>query len=286
MGRGIHKSTSIMRVNIYDIAQERQPITVRGIAYQLFVRGAIESMARKNVAKVSRVATQMREDGDLPWEWIADETRRKEQVSTWQDPQKFMAAALAQYRKNFWDHQPFHVEVWSEKSTVAGVLAPILNDYAIGFRVQHGFGSATSLHEAAQESAAYESNYATQVLYVGDYDPSGLYMSEVDIPDRIERYEGCVEVHRIALSESHCRVLDLPYFPVASKATDPRYKWWHEQGYGPRCWELDAMDPRLLRNEVKEAIRRYVDPVAWERCKTAEEAEHASMAAFFKRYVA
>ena len=285
MGRGKHDSTLIMQVYIYDIAEERWPITVRGIAYQLFVRGAIESMAKKNVAKVSRIVTQMREEGSLPWEWIADETRRKEQVPSWQDPQKYLVSVLAQYRKSFWDHQPFHVEVWSEKSTVAGVLAPVLTDYAIAFRVQHGFGSATSLHDAAGESAEHVSRYRTQVLYVGDLDPSGRYMSEVDIPGRVERYGGYIDVTRVALSESHCHDFNLPYFQVESKASDPRYRWWCEQGYGPRCWELDALDPRVLRSEVEEAILEYVDPEAWERCKIAEQAEHASMAAFFKRYV-
>jgi len=91
-------------------------------------------------------------------------------------------------------------------------------------------------------------------------------------------------VHRIALSESHCHALGLPYFQVESKATDPRYKWWNEQGYGRRCWELDAMDPRRLRTEVTDAIRRYIDQEAWERCNIAEKAEQESMAAFFKRY--
>lgn len=53
------------------------------------------------------------------------------------------------------------------------------------FRVMHGFGSATSLYEAAQSTL---SDKRTTVIYVGDRDPSGCYMSEVDILARMDRY--------------------------------------------------------------------------------------------------
>jgi len=38
----------------------------------------------------------------------------------------------------------------------------------------------------------------------------------------------------------------LPSFPAADKQKDMRYKWFVSR-YGNRCWELDAMDPRDLR---------------------------------------
>jgi hypothetical protein len=285
MGRGRHKETEGFMAHIWDIARERQPITVRGIAYQLFTRGVIGSMTTiGNVRKVSRVATQMREGGALPWAWIADETRRKEQAASWADPRDFMQSVLYQYRKNFWDHQTYRVEVWSEKSTVSGILAPVLDTYAVAFRVQRGFGSATSLHEAAQDTAAQQSDYPVRVLYVGDYDPSGLYMSDVDIPARLERYGGAAHVERIALTPDDGDGLHLPDFKVSSKAKDPRFKWWQRQDYGAKCWELDALDPRTLRDRVDVAIRSYIDLEAWERCETVERAEHESMAAFFENY--
>ncbi|MEE8301871.1 MAG: hypothetical protein V3S24_05475, partial [Candidatus Tectomicrobia bacterium] len=74
-------------------------------------------MATKHVKKVSRVTTQMREERYLLWDWIVDETRRKEGDPSWEDPADFMDSVLDQYRKSCWDHQPFRVEVWSEKGT-------------------------------------------------------------------------------------------------------------------------------------------------------------------------
>ena len=36
------------------------------------------------------------------------------------------------------------MEVWSEKGTIRGVLKPVLNQFANGFRAMHGFAVATT----------------------------------------------------------------------------------------------------------------------------------------------
>ena len=81
--------------------------------------------------------------------------------------------------------------MWSEKSTVEGVLQPVLDELGVTFRVMKGFGSFTSVMQAAEDSNDLASNQKTTVaLYIGDWDPSGLYMSEVDLPTRLARYGG------------------------------------------------------------------------------------------------
>ena len=54
--------------------------------------------------------------------------------------------------------------MWSEKGTIRGVLAPVLNQYAVGFRVMHGFSSATSVHDVAGDDDGRD----LIALYVGD----------------------------------------------------------------------------------------------------------------------
>jgi len=78
------------------------------------------------------------------------------------------------------------------------VLAPVLDKYATGFRVMHGFSSSTTVHDVAEDDDGRE----LIALYVGDYDPSGLYMSEVDLPERLSDYGGDhITVQRIALTQ-------------------------------------------------------------------------------------
>jgi hypothetical protein len=163
---------------------------------------------------------------------------------------------------------------------VRGTLAPILKTYGVTFRVMHGYGSATAIKEIADESNASEK--LLMALYVGDWDPSGLHMSSVDLPARIHQYGGYVELRRLALTEADTKS-GLPSFHVETKRQDPRYRWFREQ-YGTRCVELDAMSPVVLRQRVEEAIREEIDHEAWHRAAVAERAEIESLTDILSRW--
>jgi hypothetical protein len=140
------------------------------------------------------------------------------------------------------------------------VLHPVLDEYAVGFRVMHGFSGANTIHDVAQDDDGRD----LIVLYAGDYDPSGLFMSEEDLPGRLDKYGGDhVTLKRIALTRQQTD--DLPSFPAADKKKEPRYRWF-VQNFGNRCWELDALDPNDLRALVEEGIRTEIEPIAWARC--------------------
>ena len=258
---------------MYAIAQECEPITGRGIGYKLFTQGLIPSMGVNDMQKVYRLLKEAREEGIIPWHWITDETRELERVSTWSDPQAYARCVARSYRRDFWDQQPARVEVWSEKGTIRGVLSPVLDDYAVGFRVMHGFSSATAVHDVADDDDDW--GRPLIAFYVGDYDPSGMFMSEEDLPARLSDYDGeHVEVRRIALTRAQVR--GLPSFPAKDKRKDTRYAWFRAN-YGERCWELDAMDPNHLRTCVEAAIVEQIEPVAWERCVQVNAAELESL---------
>ena len=94
---------------------------------------------------------------------------------------------------------PFASCVVSEKGTVRGLLAPVLDDFAVGFQVMHGFSSATIVHDISED----DDGRPLIILYVGDFDPSGMFMSEEDLPNRFAKYDGDhVTLKRIALTRS------------------------------------------------------------------------------------
>jgi hypothetical protein len=101
-------------------------------------------------------------------------------------------------------------------------------------------------------------------------------MSQVDLPGRLERYGGRAEVIRIALSRDDVDFGRLPWFDADSKSKDPRHDWYVEE-YGSRCWELDALNPNVLRDRVEQRIRSLIDWPAWERCAAVEKAERDSL---------
>jgi hypothetical protein len=270
-GRGMAQRSLDLIEAMYNAAEAAQPITGRGIGYKMFTARLIPSMGRNNMQRVYRLLKEARERGDIPWEWIVDETRSLERKSTWENPEAYARCVARSYRRDFWNQQPVRCEVWSEKGTIRGVLAPVLDEYAVGFRVMHGFSSATVVNDIARDDDGRE----VIALYVGDFDPSGMNMSEEDLPNRLSKY-GCshVTVKRIALKRR--QVSGLPSFSAADKKKDTRYKWF-VANYGDRCWEIDAMDPNDLRDCVEEEIKELIEPVAWMRCEAVNRVEQESL---------
>jgi hypothetical protein len=277
-GRGRSAKSNALIKAMYAIAEATKPITGRGIGYKLFTQKLIPSMSRKSMRIVYRLLLLAREEGIIPWEWIVDETRSAERVATWKDPEAYSRAVANSYRRDFWNHQPVRVEVWSEKGTVRGVLQPVLDEYQVTFRALHGFNSATQVWDISQD---YDGRDLI-ALYVGDYDPSGMCMSEMDLPKRLEEYDGNhVEVQRIALTRE--QVHGLPSFPAAEKMKDTRYRWFVSR-YGDTCWELDAMDPNDLRDCVEAAIKDLIEPEAWAHCDQQNKAEKGSLRFVMERW--
>jgi hypothetical protein len=275
--RGMAKASLKLIEAMREIAEASQPITGRGVGYKLFALYLIASMSRSEMAKVYRLLLIARERGIIPWEYIVDETRAIERVATWDNPEDYAQCVAQSYRRDFWNQQPHRVQVWSEKGTVRGLLAPVLDRYAVGFNPVHGFNSGTNTHEVAED----HDGRPLIILYVGDIDPSGMYMSEEDLPKRFAKYKGHhVSVRRIALTPRQTR--GLPSFPASDKGPkpgkkgDPRYKWF-VKNYGDRCWELDAMDPNALRKCVEREVKKLIEPVAWQRCEIVNAAEQESL---------
>jgi hypothetical protein len=270
-GRGKSQQSLDLIEAMYASAAAARPITGRGIGYKLFVANLIPSMATGEMAKVYRLLKQAREAGYIPWEWIVDDGRSIERVSTWADTKEYARVVARSYRKDFWNLQPNRLLVISEKGTVRDLLKPVLDQYAVGFLPVHGFSSATAVHDLAID----DDGRPLIVLYVGDRDPSGMFMSEEDLPNRLARYDGDhVELRRIALTAEH--VVGLPSFPASDKRKDPRFKWF-VSNYGKRCRELDAMDPNDLRDCVEQEIIDLIEPEAWRRCEIVNAAEKESL---------
>jgi hypothetical protein len=274
MGRGKSQHSLDLIDACYTILEEIQPATVRAVCYRLFTMRLLPSMAKTCTNRVSTQLVYAREQAIIPWAWVVDETRDVEQQPSWDDADAYAEAVQQGYRRNHWAEQPRKVEVWSEKGTVRGTLAPVLREYGVPFRVTHGFTSATAINQAAEASLNDERPW--YVFYVGDWDPSGMYMSEKDLPARINRYGGEIRLFRIALGREDVDAGDLPSFRVEAKARDTRYRWFREH-YSERCWELDALSPVILRQRVEEFIQASIDWPRWEWSQRAEQAETESI---------
>jgi hypothetical protein len=279
MSRGMGKRSTELVATAKEILSEIEPASVRALCYRLFVAGLIQDMGKSSTNSVSRLLRIAREVGDVPWEWIVDESRRAETVSLWANPDAIIGAAVKGYRRDYWQDQDYRVEVWSEKGTVRGTLGPVLDEYGVTFRVMHGYASATVVNDVAEMSV--ESDKPLIVLYVGDWDPSGLHMSAVDLPRRLTEYGAEYELHRVALTRDD--LMGLPNFEPETKRKDPRYSWFMKH-IKTKCYELDAMPPPELRSRVESHIRAFIDFGSWDHARMIERAEVDSMKDFHKSW--
>jgi len=267
--RGRSKATMDLLEACKAIIDATAPITVRGVCYRLFVAKRIDSMATKNTQKISRLLTWAREEDEIDWDDIVDESRSMDEWAQYKDLEAFGEHIATLYSRDFWAHQKFALIVISEKATVAGILRPVLQEYGIPFFAVHGFNSATKVHDLAD--AIKRDERITVLLYIGDWDCSGMYMSEEDLPKRLKEYGASGFVFtRLAISRDDTATL--PSFPAEDKKKDPRYRWFVSR-YGARCWELDAMNPNDLRARVETAVKKLFNPEDWKRHKEIEKAQ-------------
>ncbi len=299
MGRGRSQKTLGLVQAAHDILEEIQPASVRAVCYQLFTRGLISGMDKNNTNRVSRILARAREKGEIPDEWIVQEGREIEGKSTWKNPAAFAKSVKRSYAVDKWQGQPKRIMVVCEKGTVRGALEPVLDEYDLKFLPMGGYASYTRVNDLTQLNLRDAKPFL--LLYLGDHDPSGRGMSDLDLRLRFARYSSDakdavtwnramtqagldpsdevdvnsmvesvlssvqVEIRRIALTQVDTRRLGRNLsFPASDKEDDPRYQWFVDN-FGDHCWELDAMNPNDLRERVRQAVRAELDHAAWDR---------------------
>lgn len=280
--RGKGQRTLELVASAKEIIAKIQPASVRAVCYQLFVASLILDMGKSSTNTVSRLLTRAREEGEIPWEWIVDESREAEVANRWNSPDEIIASAVRGYRRDYWQDQDCRVEVWSEKGTVRGTLGPVLDKYGVTFRVMHGYASATVVNDMAEYSKE-DSSKLLIALYVGDWDPSGKHMSDIDLPRRLEEYGAILRLKRIALVQGD--LSPLRSFDPDSKSQDSRYRWF-QRFVGTRCYELDAMPPPELRDRVEQEIRHHIDIPRWNHAIAIEQVQVESLRNYHASWLA
>src|SRR3954452_25303406 len=252
------------RQDLYDIIVDMQPMTVRQVFYQATVRNLIEK-SEAGYAKVQTDLVQMRRGGDLPYEWLADNTRWQRKPRTFDTVQHALDETARFYRKALWSDVGAYVELWLEKDALSGVILPVTSMYDVPLMVARGYASLSFLHTAAEYIGSID--VPTYIYHLGDFDPSGVNAGE-KIEQTIREMAPDAEVYfeRLAVRPEQIRGWNLPTRPT--KVTDTRAK-----GFGDISVELDAIDPDRLRGLVQIAIEQHLPPEEFAVLKSAEASE-------------
>ena len=240
-------------------------LTLRQLYYQFVARGLLQNKI-KEYTRLGGIISDGRLAGLIDWDSIEDRTRSLQRLGHWTEPRQLVQGASESFRVDKWVNQENRLEVWIEKEALAGVFEEVCDDYDVPFFCCRGYTSQSEMWAAAMR-LKYYNHYDGQniiILHFGDHDPSGIHMTQ-DIIERLQLFGTNLEVERLALNMDQVEEWEPP--PNPAKTADPRFDNYLIE-YGSESWELDALDPEVLAELVRENVGRFID---WDKWDESEE---------------
>ena len=164
------------------------------------MRGIVEK-SEAGYTKVQTDLVLMRRAGDLPYQWLADNTRWQRKPRSFESVADALKQTAQFYRKALWADADAYVEIWLEKDALSGVILPVTAEFDVPLMVARGYASLSFLHSAAEY--INELVVPTHVYHLGDFDPSGVNAGEKIEETLQEPGAGCRNLFRT--NRSHAR---------------------------------------------------------------------------------
>lgn len=279
--RGPRPATVALRSALRDLIEESgPPLTVRQTYYRAISRGLL-GKGERDYKKVIHHLGEMREDGTLPWSWIADNSRWVREPEMYGSATEALAEMARLYRRNYWDTQPVRAEVWVESDSLASFVHEITDDYGVPLFACRGQASKTYVYGAAQTAAAI--GKPVVILYIGDWDPTGTAI-DGSVAERLQRYgDGRVslEVERIAVTATQVPglVTSTHRLNHNDRNTARFLALCDTHGLPHVAVEAEAIEPDELRQLLRDAIEGCIlDRDAWQAMRAYEEQERDLLA--------
>jgi len=254
-------------------------LTLRQIYYQLVTKNIIVNHV-KEYAKVMKTLTIGRMNGLIDWDMIEDRSRQSHIDYAVSGIPDALQDTLDQYKLDRQDGQPYSIEIWTEKDAISNILKRVSRYYHLRLSINKGYTSCSVMYVAyrriRRQMALVDRN--TKILYVGDHDPSGLDMIR-DIENRLSEFGVApnVEIIPVALTMAQIEEYNPP--PNPAKIKDPRASRYIAE-HGDESWELDALEPEVLRSVVDKAVKDHLEIEIFEEVLQREEIERKKLEEF------
>ncbi len=167
--------------------------------------------------------------------------------------------------------QPYHMEIWVEKTTMNDVLRPLCYEYKVNLVTGAGEMSITAVLDLIRR--VEEAKRPARIFYVSDFDPAG-YGMPISVARKIEflvdqlELDMDIRLEPIALTRDQVQQYGLPRTPI--KDTELR-RGNFEAIHGQGAVELDALEalhPGTLATIVGAHLDHYHDHDIEEQLRT------------------
>jgi hypothetical protein len=248
---------------ILEVLQDEHPATLRGTFYRVMSAGAVQK-SEAGYKLVGRQVLKLRRSGALPYSWITDGTRYIVKPDSWNDLDEMLEDAASSYRRMLWRDQDINVQMFTEKDAITGVIYGVTAEWDVPLGVLRGYSSESFAWSVAESLSLRK---PTIMYQLGDHDPSGVD-AWLNFANKVAAFAPDAEVtfQRLAVLPEQIYTLDLPTRPT--KRTDTR-----SAGFVGESVEVDAIPPSKLREIVRNAIEKYIDPQALALTRSVEASE-------------
>ena len=266
--------TQLLDEQIIAVLREDHPQSVRHVFYRMTDPRLGEPVEKsdRGYRHVQERCVKLRRYGLIPYNWIADMSRRGYFVNTYDDAGDFLRRMGHLYRADLWRDSDYRCEVWAESRSIASVILDDCQELAVDLFPCGGFSSLSFIHEAAQQHNASQDTRPLIVLYVGDYDPAGVLIDQSLERELREHLRADIDMdfRRIAINEEQVEQYELP--------TKPRKEGDKRSQHLKYTVEAEAMPARDLRALLRLHVETLLPEYALHVAKVAEQSERRHIA--------
>jgi hypothetical protein len=246
---------------VQDVLQEYAeylPLTVRQIFYRLVGAHGYDK-TEQAYGRLGEHLAKARRARIIPMDAIRDGGTTIIRPSNWNSADEFLRTVRQSASNLVLDRtagQPTRLVIACEAAGMAPQLARVADPFGIVVMSSGGFESVTEKYNFANDLAS--DDRPTEVLHIGDHDPSGAHMFLSFLED-VEEFAfelgGDIEFTRLAVTPTQIVELGLPTAPP--KATDNR-------AFTGQTCQAEAIAPDVLADIVRDAIEERLDREAYD----------------------
>lgn len=297
---------------VKEFLSPRRPVSSRYCLYQLASRGLYPDTTHKSYRSCKELMLSARISGELDDACFVDNKRVVwiGETDGWSNLAAYMEPPDPRYyTRNRWRDQNVHVEAWTEKDTIAPLIKDVVRKWDITGLISTGTFSRPSLVAAAKRiNEAWEQGKRIKVLFIGDFDPTGVGIEQWAQRGNGEanqrRTEGLFEIlhskygwtesdfreriswERIAATEQDLRTMPAKYkLPIKEAERDEETGQLikgdtrseaYKAKYGDQCIEVEALEVLKIgeiADRLDRAIQRTIDMDAWAASERKQKQE-------------
>jgi hypothetical protein len=253
-------------LNILGEYDER--ISIRHLFYRCANAGLIEKTEQAYNSLRSHLC-KWREQRIVPFSAFIDGTRIYYGRRVFNNLGEYLDHCASAYRSNIWRNSGYFLEVWVEKDAIGAAVQRIAGDWNLQTFICRGDPSMSALDDAADTfNEARSKGYQPVILYLGDYDESGLAIPKTIKEKLLTNHDCEVDLIRVGVNEDHITRFNLPTRPPKGDRRGESIEY---------AVDIDAIKPTDLREILMHEIRSFMPEWEASQMFTIEEAERETL---------